>query len=123
MDDLRFKEEVHQIVGCSMSVLNAIDHGFYEKVFENALVVEFNHQKIPFEQQRQFPILYKGAKVGTFIPDLICCGAIVIDTKTVERMTDHETGQMLNYLKITGLSVGLLLNFKNAKLEWKRIVL
>ena len=123
MSELLLKEEVHKVVGCAMNVLNAIGHGFYEKVYENALVVEFNQQAIPFEQQLQFPILYKNIKVGTYIPDLICFNSIVVDTKTVERLTDHETGQMLNYLKITGLPVGVLLNFKKPKLGWKRVVL
>ena len=57
-----------------------------------------------------------------YIPDLICFGSVVIDTKTIERIIDHEIGQMLNYLKFTEHRVGLLINFKNSKLEWKRVV-
>jgi len=66
---------------------------------------------------------YKSVKVGEYIPDLICFERIVVDTKTIERITNHEIGQMMNYLKITNLRLGLLLNFKHAKLEWKRVVL
>jgi GxxExxY protein len=62
-------------------------------------------------------------QVGLYVPDLICFDQIVVDTKTIERITDHELGQMLNYLKITGLDVGVILNFKHAKLGWKRVVL
>ena len=77
----------------------------------------------PCQQQRQFDVNYKTVKIGEYIPDLICFEQVVVDTKTIERITDHELGQMLNYLKITRLEVGLLLNFKHAKLEWKRVVL
>ena len=68
-------------------------------------------------------MLYKGHKVGLFVPDLIAFDAIVVDTKVIDRITDVERGKMLNYLKITKLRVGVILNFKNSKLEWERIVL
>jgi GxxExxY protein len=121
--DLLLKEEVHRIVGCAFEVSNVLGHGLSEKVYENALVVELGLQQIPCQQQRRFDVNYKNVKVGEYIPDLICFDQVVVDTKTIERITDHELGQMLNYLKITKLDVGLLLNFKNAKLEWKRVVL
>ena len=120
---LILKDEVFQLVGCAMEVLNGIGHGLHEKIYENALVVEFKLRGIAFEQQRRFDVLYKDVLVGEFIPDLITHGAIVADTKVIERITDHERGQMINYLRITKLRVGVLLNFKHAKLEWERIVL
>jgi len=120
---LLLKEEVFQIVGAAIAVLNQIGHGFYEKPYENALVVEFNLRKIPFQQQKSFDLLYKTCKVGEFIPDLIAFNAMIVDTKTIDRITDFERGQMLNYLRITKLRVGVLLNFKNPKLEWERLVL
>jgi GxxExxY protein len=67
--------------------------------------------------------LYKSVEVGSFIPDLICFDAVVVDTKTIEQITDREIGQMLNYLRITGHEVGLLVNFKQSTLEWRRVVL
>jgi GxxExxY protein len=120
---LLLKDEVFQLVGCAMEVLNGIGHGLHEKIYENALVVEFKLRGIAFEQQRRFEVLYKNVLVGEFIPDLITHGAIVADTKVIERITDHERGQMINYLRITKLRVGVLLNFKHAHLEWERIVL
>lgn len=62
-------------------------------------------------------------KVGEYVPDLIALSAVVVDTKVIDAITDHERGQMINYLKITGHKVGVILNFKRAKLEWERIVL
>lgn len=106
-----------------MEVLNVLGHGLNEKPYENALVVEFGLRRIPVRQQPSFNVIYKDVKVGEYIPDLICFDQIVVDTKTIERIGDHEIGQMLNYLRITGLKVGLLLNFKKARLEWKRVVL
>jgi len=125
MDDHRFlfKEETHQIIGCAMEVLNTLGHGLPAKPYENALCVELGIRNIPFCQQPRFAVLYKTVKVGEYIPDLIIYDKILVDTKTIERITDHEKGQILNYLKITGLRVGLILNFKYAKLQWERLAL
>ena len=118
-----FKDETHQIIGCAMEVLNTLGHGLLEKPYENALCVEFDLKQIPFSQQPRFNIIYKSVKVGEYIPDMIVFDKIVVDTKTIDKITNHEKGQILNYLKITGLRVGLLLNFKYAKLQWERVVL
>ena len=120
---LLLKDEVYQIVGLAIEVLNEIGHGLHEKPYENALVVEFGLRKIPFQQQVDFDVLYKGHKVGLFIPDLIAFGGVVVDAKAIDRITDAERGQMSNYLRITKHRVGVILNFKNPKLEWERIVL
>ena len=97
--------------------------GLVEKPYENALAVEFGLRNVPFQQRPLFDVLYKGHEVGLFIPDLIAFDAVVLDTKVIDRITDHERGLMLNYLRITNLRVGVILNFKRAKLEWERIVL
>lgn len=120
--DLLLNEESRQIIGASMEVHNFHGHGFYEKIYENSLVVEFRLRNIPLEQQKQHPVIFKNVEVGKYIPDLICFGQVIVDTKTIDRITDHEVGQMLNYLKLTGHRLGLIINFKNAKLEWKRVV-
>jgi len=106
-----------------MEVLNTLGHGLLEKPYENALCVEFGLRNIPFSQQPRFDVTYKSAKVGEYVPDLIVFKQIVVDTKTIDKITSHEKGQILNCLKITGLRVGLILNFKYAKLQWKRDVL
>ena len=122
-DALVLKDEVFQIVGCAMAVLNGLGHGLLEKPYENALVVELGLQSIPVKQQPRYDILYKGVNVGESVPDLIADDKIVVDTKVIDKITDHEVGQMMNYLKITSLRVGLILNFRRAQLEWKRIIL
>ncbi|TWU60577.1 hypothetical protein Poly51_08550 [Rubripirellula tenax] len=105
-----------------MEVINTLGHGFHEKVYENSLVIEFGLQDIPVSQQPPFPIIYKAVDVGLYIPDLICFDAVVVDAKTIDKITDHELGKMLNYLKVTGLRVGMIIDFKLAKLEFKRFV-
>jgi GxxExxY protein len=122
-EKLLLKDEVFQIVGCAIEVLNTLGHGLVEKPYENALVVEFLLRKIPFRQQPSFDVLYKGHKIGLFVPDLIAFDSVVVDTKIIDQITDHERGLMLNYLRITGLRVGVILNFKHSKLEWQRIAL
>jgi len=116
-------EQSREVIGCAMEVLNVLGHGLLEKPYEQALVVEFNLRGIPYRQQAGFDVLYKGRTVGYFVPDLIAYDGIVIDTKAVERIGSHETGQMLNYLRITGLDVGILLNFSKPRLEWRRVAL
>src|SRR5438046_1915804 len=106
------KAETHAIIGCAFEVLNELGHGLNEKCYENSLVVEFRLRNIALHQQRQFQVLYKKQAVGLFIPDLIAFDQVIVDTKVIDRITDHERGQMLNYLRITKFRVGLILNFK-----------
>ena len=117
------EKEVYAIIGAALDVLNGVGHGFHEKPYENALVVEFRLRDIPFKQQPNYNTVYKQHKVGEFVPDLIAFDKVVVDAKVIARITDHERGQMLNYLKITGCRVGVILNFAHAKMEWERLVL
>ena len=120
---LLLKAETEKIIGFAFEVLNEIGHGLNEKIYENSLTVLFKLNNIVFDQQRRFPVHFRGVEVGEFVPDLIAFGSVIVDTKVIDRITDHERGQMLNYLRITKLRVGLILNFKNARLEFERVVL
>ena len=120
---LLLKTETQRIIGHAFNVINEVGHGLNEKIYEISLTVAFKQDAIAFDQQRSFPVLFRGEQVGLYIPDLIAFGSVIVDTKVIDRITDHERGQMLNYLKITKLRVGLILNFKHARLEWDRIVL
>ena len=100
--------ETERMTGCAFAVLNALGHGFHE---------------IPFAQQARYPITDHESKVGEYVPDLVVIGKMVVDTQTIDRITDHEVGRMLNYLRATGLHVGLILNFKYAKLQFRRVTL
>ena len=122
-DSVLHRDLVFRIVGCAFDVVKEVGHGLHEKPYENALVVAFQDAGIAVQQQVAFPIFFRARQVGEYIPDLIADNAVIIDTKVIDRITDHERGQMLNYLRITSLRVGLIINFKRAKLEWERVVL
>ena len=120
---LILKAETERIIGCAFDVLNEVGHGLHEKIYENALAVAFKLAGIPFDQQRHFPVLYKDHQIGEFVPDFLVFGSVIVDPKVIDRITDHERGKMVNYLRITKMRVDLILNFKHARLEWERIVL
>ncbi len=120
---LAYGDVTHRIIGSAMEVMNCLGHGLNEKCYENALVHELILRGASIEQQRRFDVTFKSVVVGTYIPDLIINSSIIIDTKCVDRITEHDLGQMLNYLRITKLSVGLIINFKNSRLEWQRVSL
>lgn len=115
--------ETKDVIGAAMEVVNTLGHGLLEKPYENAMCVELGLRGLGFEQQSRYPVLYKSVLVGEYVPDIIVAGKVVVDTKTIDRITDHELGQMMNYLRITGLPVGLIINFKYARLQWKRVAL
>lgn len=120
--ELLLKEEVYAVVGCAMEVLNELGGGLREKTYERAMLRELELREIFTEQQREFPVFYKGLQIDTYIPDLIAFETLLIEIKTIEQITDREVGQVINYLKVSGLSVGIILNFKHPRLEWQRIV-
>ena len=110
------------IIGAAMEVLNVIGPGQDERIYERALAIELELQGRAVERQKAFPVSYKGHPIGTFIPDMIVDELVIADPKVVSEFTDTNIAQMLGYLAITKLDLALLLNFKHAKLEWKRIV-
>ncbi len=117
------KDLGYRLVGCALEVLGELGHGLHEKPYENALVIALRDAGIAFRQQENHPILFRGETVGLFVPDLIVDDRVIVDIKVIDKITSHEQGQMLNYLRITGLRVGLIINFKHAKLQWERVIL
>jgi GxxExxY protein len=110
------------IIGAAMAVLNTLRPGLDEKLYERALVIELAKRGHRVDQQRKFPVFYDSQHIGTLQPDLIVDDCVIADPKVVSAFTDTHAAQMLGYLNITQLSVALLLNFKFAKLQWKRFV-
>jgi GxxExxY protein len=122
MDDLIHKELSEDIIGAAMKVLNTLKPGLDEKLYENALVIELTKRGHRVDQQRAFPVRYEGQLVGTLIPDLIGDDLVIVDPKVATSFTDTHVAKMTGYLAITGLQLALLLNFKFARLGWKRTV-
>ena len=123
MAELLEKDLVYKIIGCAITVLNEIGHGLREKTYENALCLEFNRQSMEYEKQTKYPVYYREQIVDEFIPDLIVKDRVIVEIKTVETLIDEHRGQLINYLRITGKKVDLLLNFNHPKLQWERLVL
>jgi GxxExxY protein len=110
------------IIGAAMAVLNELKPGLDEKLYENAIVLELQARGHKVEQQKEFPVFYRGHFIGKLIPDLIIDDKVITDPKVVPEFNDTHISQMLGYLNITGLEVALLINFKNARLDWKRVI-
>ncbi|MFT5469399.1 MAG: GxxExxY protein [Verrucomicrobiales bacterium] len=121
----QFQDGSYEIVGCAMRVHNELGFGLREKPYENALAIELELSGFEAEQQRKFPIVYRDRLVGDCIPDITVDAPrrLLIEVKAVERIGDSERAQVLNYLRITGFRLGLILNFGTAKLDWKRVIL
>ena len=119
---MKHEELTHEIIGAAMAVLNELKPGLDEKLYENALVIELQTRERRVEQQREYPVHYRGQLIGKLVPDLIVEGLVIVDPKVVTAFNETHLAQMLGYLNITGLEVALLLNFKEAKLQWKRVV-
>lgn len=125
MDDLIYREEVFQIIGAAIEVHKVLGRGFLEAVYQEALEYELSLRKIPFVFQQPLKIQYKTHILSKeYIADLICFNSIIVELKALQRLTGQEESQIINYLKATGMRVGLLINFgSSGKLEWKRLVL
>jgi GxxExxY protein len=121
--DYALEDQTYAVIGAAIEVLKQLGHGIHEKPYENAMVVELGLREISCQQQARFDVVYKAVKVGEYVPDLIAAGRIIVDAKVIDRITNHERGQMINYLRITRLPLGLIFNFRYSKLQWERLAL
>ena len=123
MVDLIYKEESYKIIGACMEVHKILGPGFLEAVYQEALAIEFRKRDIPFMREKELVINYKGEKLNKkYYADFICYEKIIVETKALSNLTDDHLGQVLNYLKATQFKLGILVNFGQPKLEYKRIV-
>ncbi len=121
--DFIYKEETYKIRGCAMSVHSELGSGFLEKVYQEALALEFKDNNIPFKREAELIISYKGRKLQQhYFADFICYDDIIIEIKAVSELNDNHRSQVFNYLKATGLSMGLLINFGERSVRVERIV-
>lgn len=106
-----------------MEVSNVLGGGFYEKVYRRALAAELRGRGVGVCEEVHYRVNYKGRCVGEYVADLVAGGCVVLELKCVERIGNEHLAQAINYLKASGLEVGLVLNFQRTKLEWRRVVL
>ena len=124
MADLKFEDESYRIRGAVFEVYREMGCGFLESVYQECLEKEFGKQGIPFVAQRELILQYKGDRLEqTFKPDFICFEQILVEIKAVKELANEHRAQVHNYLKATGLELGLLVNFgHHPKAEIERIV-
>lgn len=109
------------VIGAAFEISKVLGPGFLEKVYERALLKELAARGVRAKTQVLFPVSYKGQPVGDYLADLVIEERLIVELKCVERISNEHTAQCINYLKASGLRVGLLLNFQRSRLEWKRV--
>ena len=115
-DEHRSKELIEQIIGCAFTVSNTLGTGFLEKIYENALAIELRQAGLTVEQQFPIQVLYSGQPVGSYQADLIVNQQVILEIKAVQSFEPAHEAQLINYLRATGIKVGLLLNFGTPRL-------
>lgn len=121
---LLYKKEIYEIVGAAIEVHKVLGPGFLEAIYQEAIEIELTERNIPFHPQQMLNVQYKDRILKQhYVADLICYDKIIVELKALNELSKRETAQILNYLKATGLRVGLLINFgARGRLEWKRYV-
>ena len=121
-DEHRWDPLTERIISCIFAVSNELGCGFYESVYENAMVVALRNAGLSVQQQVRYKVLYQGIEVGEYIADLVVEGTVLLELKAVKAFDDAHTAQCLNLLRTTNLPVCLLANFAKPKVEIKRFV-
>ncbi len=123
MTELLEKELVFKIVGCAMRVHTALGCGLREKTYERALCLDFKANGVAYVQQPAHPVFYLDEQVDEYIPDIEAEERVIVEAKAIAEITDLERSQVISYLRVTGMKVGVLINFARPSLQWERIVL
>jgi GxxExxY protein len=122
MSKLIHHELSNKLLGIAFKVQNIIGCGLHESAYEEAFCIELANAGIAYERQRVYPIHYSGQYIGTYIADIVVENRIILELKAVRELNPVMFAQLINYLKLSGLQVGYLLNFHNTRVEWKRFV-
>lgn len=121
-DHIVLKDLSYEVMAAAFEVQNTLGTGFLEKVYENALAVELSRRGLQVEVQKGIEVIYKDVSVGSYFADMLVDGELIIELKASESITKVNEAQILNYLKATGIKLGLLINFGKTRLEYKRFV-
>ena len=118
---LRYEQETYNIIGAAMKVHSELGPGFTERVYQEALAIEFSDRGIPFDREKEIHATYKGIELeGTFVPDFICYDKIIVELNAVKELDDVHRSQAINYAKIAGFNLSLLINFGESSLVKER---
>ncbi len=113
-------ELTRSVIGCAFDVINELGHGFLESVYESAMIIALEEAGISVESQKPIDVSFRGRSIGNFYADLLVEEKVIVELKTASALAPEHSAQVINYLNATGIQVGLLLNFGNPKLEYKR---
>ena len=123
MAEILFKEESYKIIGACFEVHTILGHGFKEAVYKDALELELIRLKIPFAREKAFTIIYKEQPLKHFfIADFVVFGTIILEIKTGNYIGEPYIKQTLNYLKASGMRLGIVINFGKPSLESQRLI-
>ncbi len=122
MAEILFKQLSYAIIGAAMEVHNILGSGFLEAVYQTALEKELRLRGIPFERKVKLPVLYKGDLIGEYEADIIVDGKIIVEIKSVSRLTSAHDAQAIHYLAATGLQLAILINFGESSLQSRRVI-
>ena len=124
LEDSRNRDpQTYAIIGAAMAVHRELGNGFLEAVYQEALQREFVGRGIPFEREKRLPIYYRGEMLNThYQADYVCYDSVIVELKALQQISGHEESQVINYLKASGMSRGLLINFGAKSLQYKRFV-
>jgi len=123
MSEIVLEELSFQVMSAVFEVHNVLGPGFLEKVYERALVKEFGLRNIAVETQKEINVSYKNEIIGSYFADILVDGQIIIELKAIPHVLPLHEAQLLNYLKATGIKLGLLVNMGTQRVEYKRMVL
>ena len=124
MAEIIYEKESYQIIGACIEVHKELGCGFLEAVYQEALELEFKRQNIPFEREKELKIYFKNAELKKkYNADFICFNRIIVEIKALSKLNSDHDSQILNYLKATGIKLGILINFGEKSLKYKRLIL
>jgi len=121
IDQPLYQEITETILGCCFDVMNELGVGFLESVYKNALLIALREKGLKVEVEKRFQVMFRERKIGLYIADLVVEGKVIIELKCCESLLGEHQAQLINYLKVSSILVGLLVNFRKRKLEYKRV--
>lgn len=119
--ELPHSELTGAILGCCFEVMQEFGPGFLEKVYKNALLIAMRQKGLQVEIEKSYEVIFRGKVVGRYQADLVVNQTVIVELKCCEKLISEHQAQTFNYLKVSGLPIGLLVNFQRRKLEWKRL--
>ncbi|MFN8281300.1 MAG: GxxExxY protein [Saprospiraceae bacterium] len=111
----------HKIIGCAMKVHSTLGNGFQEVIYQRALAIEFAHENISFQRELEMPIFYRDEQIGTRRVDFFVEEKVMVELKAIENLEGVHKAQAINYLEAYHIADGLLINFGNTSLDFKRV--